>query len=292
MQREELRQWPVGGGPLIGMRLWLTRSFWRLGPGWAVLAGALASGALVWRSQDLLRLLLLVFLADPAWGGLWTILAERRHDTLDGDEWWPSTTFALPYLRPGSPAARLLGWAESDRSLVAAWRLGLPTLLATGLVALILGREAVLATLLALSLCMIGWGTARLNGRPNTWVQASLTIGLPWVLGHLIYAPMTLASLGGGAAFTVWQRAALEVENGNQRAWWLLALSQLGVVALLVGTRHPLWAAGVALASAPTWWTYGRIGAEEGNSAVLAHVQSWWWVALLAAGWALGGAPG
>jgi len=230
-----------------------------------------------------------VFLVEPVWGGIWTGLTERQRIVWKDDDLPPPAGPALPYLRPGSPAARLLGWAESDRSLVAAWRLGLPSLLAALLVALILGWEAVLATALAFALCFAGWATRRLNGQPDMWAQALLTIGLPWALGHLAYAPLNLLSAGSALAFVVWQYAALGIEHGRRRAWWLLGLAQGAMIVILVIGGHPVWAAGVALVSMPTWWTVAGIRSAAWGSDVMTRVQVWWWLALLASGWALGG---
>ena len=268
------------------MRLWLTRSPWRLCAAWAVIAGALASGGLALPSRDWVRLLLLVFLADPAWGSLWTVLAERRRDALDDSI--PLAAPALPYLLPGSPAARLLGWAESDLSLMTAWRLGLPGLLAAGAVSLILGREAVITTGLAILFCLVGWVTRRLNGQPNGWAQAMLTMGLPWALGYVAYAPVSGSAAALALAFVLWQRAALGIEQGGRLAWPMLAVSQIIALGVLVSAHLPMWAGGLALVIAPTWWMAGSLRNGDRSPALLERVQKWWWLALLLSALALG----
>lgn len=286
MDQQGQRDWRVGDGPLIGMRLWLARSPWRLGAAWAVIAGALASGELTWQGPDWIRLFLLVFLADPIWGGLWAVWIECRRGVEGDRDHHLAAAPVVPYLRPGSPAARLLGWMEADRALVVAWRLGFPALLAAISASLILGWRALFATGLALTLCFIGWTTRRLNGLPNLWAQALLTIGLPWVLGHETYAPLRAVAGGLVLAFVLWQRAALGIQCGERHAWRLLGIAQVAAIAVLVIARHPLGAAGLALMALPAWWMH--IGQEMEPSAMLARSQIWWWLALLLSSWALG----
>jgi hypothetical protein len=223
---------------------------------------------------------------------MWAVLVERRRTAWEDGDLSPPTVPTLPYLQFNSPAARLLGWGEGDRSLEAVWRLGIPGLLMALSVALILGGEAVLATALALALCFVGWVTRRLNGQPDMRAQALLTVGLPWALGHLAYAPMTMLSAGLALAFTVWQYTALDIEHGEGRTWWLLGLAQGAVIVTLVIAGHSLWAAGVALVSVPTWWMAVSIRPAVWGLTVLTRAQVWWWMALLMSGWALGGPPG
>ena len=287
VEREERIGWRVGGGPLIGMRLWITRSPWRLGAAWVALAGALASGGLAEHPLNWVKLLLLVFLADPGWGSLWTVLAERRRDAWEDSA--PIAAPALPYLQPGSPAARLLGWAESDLSLMAAWRLGLPSLFVATLVALILGRMAIIATAVAFALCFIGWITRRLYGQPDAWAQAILTVGLPWALGYLAYAPVTATMVALTVAWALWQWAALGIEQGEWRSWWMLGIAQ-GTVAVTLAVAHqPVWCAGIVLVSMPTWWMVIGGRATGWTLAALAQAQTWWWLALMMCGLALSG---
>ncbi len=286
MEPSEQQDERVRGGPLIGMRLWLTRSPWRLGAAWAAVAGALASGGLTWQGPDWVRLFLLVFLTDPAWGGLWAVLVERQRALWGDRDHRLAAAPILPYLQPGSLAARLSGWVEADPTLVAAWRLGLPGFLMALLVAFMLGRQALFATVLAIALCFVGWMTRRFHGLPNLWVQALLTIGLPWVLGHVMYAPLRPIAGVLALAFALWQRAALGIESGETRSWWLLGLAQITAMVVLVIARHPIWAAGLALTVMPVWWM--RAGQEVEPSVALTRSQVWWWLALLMSGWALG----
>lgn len=290
---QEGRAYGQGAGePLIGMRLWLARSPWRLGPAWAALAGTLAAGGLFSSRWDWGEAILLLFLVDPAWGSLWAVLAERRRDA--GEVATPVTAPALPYLRPGSPAARLLGWAESDLSLAAAWRLGLPSFVVASLAALALGREAVIAAALAYALCLIGWVTRRLQGQPSAWAQSILMMGVPWGLGYTLSATMGWLAWVWAAAWTVWQRGAIGIVRQEARAWWMLAIAQAAVLGILLFARRPLGAAAVAVACAPTWWTRSSSvssgeGEAEAESSASAPAPAWWWLAFLLSNAALGG---
>lgn len=279
-------------GPLIGMRLWLAGSPWRLGPAWAALGGALAAGSVFSPRWDWGSVILLLFLVDPAWGGLWAVLAERRRDA--GEVVSPAAAPVLPYLRPGSPAARLLGWAESDLSLAAAWRLGLPGFVVASLAALALGHEAVIAAALAYALCLVGWVTRRLQGQPSPWLQSILMMGAPWGLGYALFATMGWLALGWACLWTVWQRGAIGITRDEARAWWMLGVAQAAVLGILLLARRPLGAAAVAVACVPTWWTRsssalsGKEGANEG-AFMRTPAQVWWWLAFLLSNAALGG---
>jgi hypothetical protein len=269
----------------MGMRIWLSRSPWRLGAAWAAIAGALASGGLTWQGLDWIHLALLVFLTDPVWGGVWSVWVERQRGI--GEEVHdPVTRPPVPYLRPGSPAARLLGWMGADQTLVVTWRLGFPALLTAILISLILGWQALSATGVALILCFVGWIARRLYGLPGLWAQALLTIGLPWILGHVMYTPLRPLAGGLALAFVLWQRAALGIQGGERCAWWLLGMAQVGAAATLVVARHPMGVAGLALMAMPVWWI--RAAQEVEPSMALARSQVWWWLALLLSGWALG----
>jgi len=292
VQSERTEGWPVEYGPLVVMRLWLTRPPLRIGPIWALLAGALASGALTWQFQELIRLLVLACLVDLIWGGLWlTLTTPEQGDWAEEGE-RPRFRPSLPYARPGSPVALLWGEAGNDHPLTLLWRSGMPALLVMLVISAWLGSKAMLASLLAVVLCLIGWATAWLRGRPDAWAQAALTVGLPWGLGFWSHAPMTLTSLGALLVWTLWQRAALGITRGERLMWGLLVLAQGAAVALLVWVQKPLWAAIMAILLVPTWWRHLWSQWADRNLRGLAHVQIWWWLALLAMGWALGGGLG
>ena len=82
----------------FGLGLHLNNSPWRLGPAWAVLAGALASQAPLWGGEGLLRLGGSLLLADALWGILWRMPLSRQ-----GTHAGSQQRLALPYANAESP---------------------------------------------------------------------------------------------------------------------------------------------------------------------------------------------
>ena len=81
-----------------------------------------------------------------------------------------------------------------------------------------------------------------------------MTVGLPWALGYLAYAPVTATMVALTVAWALWQWAALGIEQGEWRSWWMLGIAQ-GTVAVTLAVAHqPVWCAGIVLVSMPTWW--------------------------------------
>src|SRR5512135_2622598 len=93
-------QWlSADAGPLLGLRLSVSRHPWRIGPAWALVAGALAAGVPFADGTSLLRLAGAIVLADAAWGSVWSVMA--RGGAREPDEPW-----GLPYVQPAAPAMR------------------------------------------------------------------------------------------------------------------------------------------------------------------------------------------
>jgi hypothetical protein len=288
---------------LIGLRISVSRSLWRLGPAWAVLAGALASSISLFNGDTLLRLLGAVVLADAAWGVFWTPLAGASGGEAAGDR----PTWSLPYAHPAAPIGRL------SRLYGRSW-LGLATGLAlTAGLATLLGGTALLLSLAALIVAFWALSLTQFDRRPALPL-ALLAVGLPWLLGLTLdgvgLARVPKAGLALAAAFTLleWgvQRARCPQRSRGRGIW----LGQAAVLTVLVGLCLP-WAAAVvaALFLIPSWWLL-RVGAmsppilsralnatrapdppapsNPGEPAeVLARSAPWWWAALFLAAFAL-----
>src|SRR5512139_3059102 len=97
------------GEPILGLGVYLSTSPWRLGPVWAVLAGALASQAPVWGDSNLLRLGGSILLADAVWGVLWRRTAARL-EVLPKRE----RGLRLPYSNARSPMMAFLSELRYD----------------------------------------------------------------------------------------------------------------------------------------------------------------------------------
>jgi len=247
-------------GPLLGLRLTASRHLLRLGPAWAVVAGAAAAGIRV-DGAVLLPLVGAVVIADAAWGAVWLPLAgatpalaaehatapgassgdgARREQDAAAPEGW-----RLPYLQAGSPAARLGGalpqnaWhsicAGALLALGLGWLLGVPALLLSGVVLVLCGLLLYLAL----------WGVH------SALLHALLQVGLPWALGMTCAQPAgrleILAAAGViGGAFTVldWavQRMVWSVAPGPVGVWF----GQAVVVAALAALHLPWTTAAVA----------------------------------------------
>ena len=66
----------VEAGPLMQLHLAPSRMLWRIGPAWAVVAGAVAAGVALGDAVSLLRLAAAVILADLIWGILRRIIPD------------------------------------------------------------------------------------------------------------------------------------------------------------------------------------------------------------------------
>ncbi len=292
-------------GPLIGLRVSAGRRPWRLGPGWAVLAGALAGGVPLLGGDALLRLAGAIVLVDPAWGAVWVPVAgclpqwistpRGQGDREREREYWP-----LPYLQPAAPAARLRAMLPEARwhdILVAALLMaGLGALL--GLPALVLSLVALLVTFWALF--VVQWGVQPALPR------ALLAVGLPWLVGMTLgqggqpsfavsgaaFSALPAAGLALGGAFTLleWgsQRAYSNCDSRARGVWG----GELAVLVALVALRLPATTAVVAaLLLPPAWYCLraGRLAPPIGDdpgllrAAILARSAPWWWAAMLLA---------
>jgi len=274
-------------GPLIGLRVSLSRSVWRIGPAWAVLAGALASGAPLWGGAALLRLVTAVGLADGAWGAVWWLTAAGAA----GSHREQGVTSFLPYAQPDAPLAHLAHGLRRMVSPGAHWHELLAGLALMTVLSILLGRPALILSPVALLVILWGWVLVQRDLRPCL-CYALLNIGLPWVLGTLLAGPGTLSALSGrqiqglwlAAAFTIlqWgvQRAQL-VQRSRARGVWL---GGVALIAVLIGLQQPGVLAVVAgLLLPPAWWLLEVRRAAGDRTGVLARCAPWWWGAMLLA---------
>ena len=270
---------------LLNTQTWVDHAFLRPAALWAGLAGVLTTGA-TWQGFDWRALALALLLVDVLWGGVWRLAGGRAlllplaPRPLRQQVW-------LPYLQPGSPAARVFTDDHQDLWPLA-WRVGAPTFLLALLVSAVLGVEALSLTLVVVALTVLGW-TARhtLHGVPL--VLASLVgIGLPWLLllrqtaaGDAVTtggAPLVLAALW---TLHHWGELRILADRDDAVAMLLLALGELGVCALLIVGQAPLWLAGVVLLLLPGW-----LAIVQGR-AVGRRMQPLWLLAMLLSALAL-----
>jgi hypothetical protein len=238
---------------LIDLRLRIARPLPLLGPIWAVLCGAVASGELTPRWETLLFLVLAAFVADPLWGALWVLVAEADWLLVLDSRRLPARgehVPALPYTAPGSPARRFAFWLGRVR----AWarqefvpRLGGQ---ATGLVVLlpllavlstVLGSQALTLSLAALGVALWALLVRSPDKSPSLWLRAVMEMGLPWLLGHGALATFTVQSALTVLGYTIAYGAALSLPPAvDRRRLFLLNVGQAATLVLLVVWRQPV----------------------------------------------------
>ncbi len=293
-------QQSVLGKPLR-FQVWLRRGLLR--PAWVALCGALASGGLVWATEPLLQLALLVFLVDVVWGGLWLALVEtdwatplRRWQNWDHG----SPVRFLPYSLSKGPAGRLaqtLGhlnswWDDLLQPTLGPTLIGLALLLPLALViAGILGSRPLMLTLIAITTLqfIIAWSGG--DARAVPVLQALFEIALPWLAGHALFAQLTAPSTLLALSYALACAGGLRLAQGRPGlARW--NLGQVVAVIVLVACRQPV-AAGIAglLFVGQSVAQPGLFAIETGEietaavAPFLHFSQSWLTLAMLAAAW-------
>jgi hypothetical protein len=246
---------PAPSGGIVRLQARATDLTSWLGPTWATLCGIVASGGFSWQGQDWLRLALLILLIDGGWGTLWGALGGtdwatplRRWRECFGRPGQDSGAFArLPYTLPGTPGdhlARLLSglrtwWREALWPICGSAFLAIVAALpVTAVLGLLLGPELLLLSLAALALMQLGvvWEGGGSHVPPG-W-DATITIALAWVAGHVTFGPVTLRSAGLAALFTLaWGKAWQVTSSWGRR---LAIGSQLLAVGTLVTLQRPL----------------------------------------------------
>jgi hypothetical protein len=290
-------------GPLVRLTVSLGRSLWRLGPAWAVLAGALVSGTSLLRADGLLGLAGALVLADSAWGAVWVPIAgwaERSRIRTGATPNPPERAggpgqshWLIPYVQPDSPVARLRSMLPEAR-----WHDVLVAIALMGGLAVLLGLPAVLLSLVVLLVSAWALFVGQWGAQPAL-PRALLAVGLPWLLGMAWgYGPAGLSSVVlTGAGGVPWAGLALGgaftlLEWGSQRAYWSCAsqgrgvwLGQFAVLLTLVALRLPGGSALVAALFLPPAWYLLRARGATGPvqpAAILALCGPWWWAAMLA----------
>ena len=269
---------------IIDVRMWFDESPWRVAAGWTVLAAVLASGpSLETLTARAATLVLLFLLADPLWGSIWGLMStpdslpfvqrSLRHSRV-----W------LPYLRSGSPAARLFGM-DGPSILALIYRLALPAILLALVVSWLLHPVALWLTLAVIAISTAGWLHQQTESIPVSLLHALVTVAMPWLLIVLVFdgqANQTAQLLLAGL-WTIHLWGTQTHQNGQGGALGIAALvvSQTGMAVLLIFLQLPLWLIFLALFSLPTW-----LALYQGQS--LERVRFWWMAALLTSGLALG----
>lgn len=275
-----------------------TRSWLSLGPGWALLAGALSSGAVPLKLSGLMQVLTLWLLVDPILGALWELVGVQGlwRSLVPGQlPPPPRCGFYLPYAQSRSVAGRLViqvrrygvwwreqFWPEQGSQLMAFF---LGTALAL-MISLAFGQTIFWLTLLALSLIAIaGPAQADLSAAEGGRLQSVVQLLLPWVMGASLWSALTPLSLALAVCYWVTYLGGLRMLGGHHRAEILFVFGQVAAIILLLALRQLPGAAGLTVLLA----TQQIIKAKFNQPAeFLPKLQPYLVLSLLVAGWALG----
>lgn len=279
--------WALSGRATVNAQFWFSRSPLRPTAGWAVVAALLMTGwpvlpvAVVWRD-----LALVLLLADPLWGSIWR-LAAGRVELLPLRERELSHSVWLPYLKPGSPAARLLG-RDDHGVLHLILRVVLPTVALAGAIAWVLGPTALWLTAMIVAAGVVGWIIRHSLGVIPALLHSLVTVTLPWLLGLLLLGltpdhdrwPSMVALVLLWTAHN-WGEGRYLRAPGDRLGIALLALSDIGIALLLVVSRAPLALAALAVIWLPLWLLIYQERARQ-------RLNFWWLVAMLISAVAVG----
>ncbi|MBN1936266.1 MAG: hypothetical protein JW934_16480 [Anaerolineae bacterium] len=275
-----------------------------LGPVWAALCGALSSNSWQWQAERLLTLLLVLFVAEGLWSAWRAILVDIDWAALAADYPMPAHGDALtglPYMTPWSPVGRLIdGWGRLRRwaqeALPHAQGSALMTLpylppLALAISAL-LGRSFLILSLLALALASLEWFIARRQPWHKS-MQAIVQMGLSWLAGHLVFAPLNGLSLTLACAYALTYQGMLYLDDHrckiDQRPWALGLL--FGGQVLAAGTLalkgHTVAALLLGLLFMPQLLLLPQLNDSQTRARFLSRAAPFLGVAMAVAAWAI-----
>ena len=280
----------------------------RLVPAWAVLCGALAAHTKRWpipftsNPHAWMALALAVFIVQILWSTGQELLIESNHPSMRPAQ----TRFGrkrprLPYTTPWSPLGRLgRRWRTMPLEGHAKLTLVLVPLLITILSALI-GWQMLLLSLSAAALTLIEWHVARREPRhASSALEAGTLVGLGWLAGHSVFAPLTWASLTVACCSAIAYQGALVLERGDVspdapparkdgRLPWALTLLYSGqgaALILLVVLERPFAAALLGMLLAPQWLLLPLLD-TKGSRPYIRRAISFVMGAMLVTGWAV-----
>lgn len=274
----------IAGSSIIDVRMWFDESPWRIAAGWTVLAAILATGAsLESLSARMPTLVLLFLLADPLWGSIWGLMSTPGsfpplERALGRSQVW------LPYLRSGSPAARLFG-LDGPSILALIYRVALPCIFLAVAVSLILHPAALWLTLAVIGVSTAGWLHQQVESIPVRLLYVLVAVALPWLLVVVVLGegaePTAQLLLAGLWTLHLWAGQLHRTPSLQFFGMVGLGVAQAGMALLFVLLQLPLWLLFLSIFFLPTWLAIYR-----GHS--LERVRFWWMAGMLISGVAVG----
>jgi hypothetical protein len=249
-----------------GSRVWL-------GPGWAFLCGAVASGGLRIDWRTLISLLLGLVLVDSLLGSAWSTVASRRWESTARKRGNPGARrlpMAVPYTSPGSVSYRFFGFLGRR---IAHWRstvwpqhgAALVSLLFGSccalVVAAVLGPGALILTGFALALAAVRLVASPLRQGLDLALGSTVLGGVAWLIGYVGFGDFVWLSVAPESAARplVWAAMYAAAFHGYQllgvgdlvRGGRLVVLAQIAAIVVLIVVKQPILAAGVGLLLLP-----------------------------------------
>ncbi|HEX7594232.1 MAG TPA: hypothetical protein VF429_08690 [Anaerolineae bacterium] len=285
--------------PLVGRWLELelrrTRPLTWLGPGWAVLCGAVASGGLAFRGSAVLLFVFSLLLGDVllgAWRALWLQSDWRdavRRAVANTPAWFIASDEASRWAiaRAWRQLARRVRffrtviWPQIDSLVVGMFMVGVLALS----VASVLGLVPMVLTLAAMALALI---EGQLRAERAADLRALFEIALPWLIAQTAFGYFSWLSLFFLLLFTLVYRALLGLSAARAGRWLLWNnLAQLVAALVLFAGNMPAVAGLLVLSllAQVLWQTRYRVNRD--GRAYVQRVQSYVLVAMLATGLAL-----
>ncbi len=265
-------------GPLVRVRLTLSRTLWRIGPAWSVLAGALVFGWAPTSAVAFFRLVAAVVLGDLAWGSLRQIVPLGPIGFGSPD----ASPLILPYARSEAPLTRVLNRLarSSGQPAASVWQPLIVSLASISVLSLLLGPAALALSGGVVLLVALAWLLLVNRHRYPALCLALLDVAAPWLLGMSWAGLGTLASRAAlgpftlMAGFTLLQWGVYRARPSDEASRFGLWAGQAAVLAALIATRQAAACAIVAvLFVPPSWWLLGR------DRSGLPRAFPWWWAA-------------
>jgi hypothetical protein len=259
-----VQQQTLSNSGILNMQVWLGRAPWRPAAAWAMLAGLLSGGLFV-QPTDLAwsTVVLLLLLVDPLWGSLWRIAGGRaellslRDESTEGH-------VSLPYLKSGSPAAKLLDRNMED-VLPVLFRVVFPSMVLALLVASALDMVAIAVTCVVILLAGMGWISTRRAHRVPVLLHSLVSIGLPmflaaWLLNDTVANRTQMNALSAAQIALIvlwtlhqWGTGRVIRFSDEHLGLLVLGIADIGIGVLLLWVQAPLWLALWLAMSLPTW---------------------------------------
>ena len=252
-----------------------------LAPLWALVCGALASGATTWGLESMLRWMLGLLLVGPLLGIVWALGAHvawpSPADLPPGEHIRPVRK--LPFTQPGSPSSRLSRWIaltqaqwDTVRPVLArpALQLAVSTLGAL-VVAAQLGRQPFFVTATQLAIVYLSVLTQK-RWASNLLFSVALPVFLAWLLGHSLYHSLTIATVVVGASFALALYAHNRLSESRPGLLWL-SLAQALTCSALVFIKQPVVAAIVGLLATLQFLLLPLLESEQGRHTYFSAVQ-------------------